>query len=209
MNGELIDRKKLRAGDIICRRAANLQARLILWATKGPWNHDAIIIEHDGQKFIGDATAITNCQLTVPYEWESGCVRKGHKIIVLRPWTATEADGKRAADWWMQNVHGKKYDKAAIVRLGLKVIFGDWISKRVGLMSHFYCTEGCRDAWEFGAGKNPWWPKVNATPGTTYRRYVEGRFVEVADALTPMGRKHRVNAGRKTQNVHLRLDKVL
>ena len=189
----IIDRNHLRPGDIICRRTQNLAGLAIRTATGSPWNHDAIIIQLTGGKLvIGDAMMMGGCQLTPVYEWEMLCVQKQHRIIILRPENATYSDGKRASDWWLQNVHGKKYDSVAILRLALKSIFGDWFSKKVGLMSHFFCTEGVRDAWLYGASKNPWHPKVNATPGTTYNRFFTKDLIEVVDALAPNGQKCRV-----------------
>jgi len=189
----IIERNNLRPGDIICRRTQNLAGLAIRAATKGPWNHDAIIVELPGGRLmIGDALMMNGCQLTPIYEWEMYCIRRKHRIIVLRPDGATYSDGKRASDWWLQNVHGKRYDSVAIFRLGLKAVFGDWFAKRVGLMSHFFCTEGCRDAWLYGASINPWEPKENATPGTTFKRFMSNRLIEVIDALTPTGKKYRV-----------------
>ena len=194
--GEILNRNALRDGDVICRRGTALISKAIMLATGGAWSHDALIIRNPktGALAIGDAIggATDECQITPLVEWERGCREDGHRIIVLRPAYATEEQGQRAANFWVSHIAGQRYDKVAIWRLGLKAIFGDWFSGKVGMMSRFFCTEGCRDAWD-AAGLNPWWPKVNATPRTTQNRYEEGRFHEVGDALTDEGKKYRVS----------------
>lgn len=193
--GEILNRNALRDGDVICRRGTALISKAIMLATGGKWSHDALIIRNPktGALAIGDAIGgnVDECQITPLVEWERGCREDGHRIIVLRPDYATEEQGRRAASFWVSHIAGQRYDKVAIWRLGLKAIFGDWLSGKVGMLSRFFCTEGCEAAWD-AAGLNPWWPKVNSTPRTTQNRFEEGRFREVVDALTEDGRKFRV-----------------
>jgi hypothetical protein len=142
--GEILNRNALRDGDVICRRGTALVSKAIMLATGGKWSHDAIIIRNPktGALAIGDAIggATDECQVTPLVEWERGCREDGHRIIVLRPAYATEEQGQRAAAFWVNHIAGQRYDKVAIWRLGLKAIFGDWFSGKVGMMSRFFCT---------------------------------------------------------------------
>ena len=210
--GDLINREALREGMIICRRTNGWIGKAILMATgirahwwekfipsrvKG-WTHDAIIVRDPkaGRLKIGDALMEAGCQLTEIKDWERGCREEGTQIIVLWPRDVAVEQGYLAARWWCDHVRGHDYDHVAIKRLLLKAVAGDWISGKIGLESDFYCTEGVKDSWANGGRCNPWWPKVNATPGTTARRYLEGRLVEVVDALTLEGLKYRVDLQR-------------
>lgn len=193
----IINRSALRAGDIICRRGTGALSKAILWATKGAWSHDAIVVMQDGVPAIGDALLGQDGTLTHFYEWEHGCRVRGERIIVLRLPMAGPTHGEDAAAWWMKHVHGKKYDTVGIAHLGVKILFGDWVRK-CGFESRFYCTEGVRDAWKHGGGVDPWWPKDHVTPGTTYKRLTEGRLVEVEEALTEEGRKYGIEWRTKT-----------
>lgn len=214
MNTPIINRYVLREGMGISRRSNATVSKEILLATgvltqpkwkiatmgynryidtiKG-WSHDAIIVRDpkDGVLKIGDALMSEGCVLTPIETWEQGC-RDGDRIILWVPQGWTELCGMGAAAWWLGHVLGHKYDKVAIWRLATKSLLGDRISGKVGLYSDFYCTEGVRDAWAKGAGINPWGPNENPTPGTTYRRFVDHRLLEVLDSLTEEGRKYRI-----------------
>lgn len=187
---DLINRSALRPGDIICRRGTATISKAIMLATKSAWSHDAIVVPEHGQPMIGDAIMDVGCQLSTVYDWEQGC-RNGDRIIVLRPSICRPEDGQFASEWWRNHVMGHPYDKVALPMLLLKSTV-DILPFKVGMESRFYCTEGVRDAWAKGAGINPWWPKLNATPGTTFKRFKEGRFVEVLDSLSEEGRKYRI-----------------
>lgn len=192
MNYGLINREALRAGDIISRSTPEFGSKVIMLATKAAWSHDAILIPRLERWYVGDALLRAGCQLTPLEDWEHSCLVKGHRIIITRPAFATQQQGEMAAKWWADHVMGKDYDRVAIWRLGLKIIFGDWLSGKVGLEEDFYCTEGVKDAWHKGACLDPWWPKVNPTPGTSTKRTIEGRLKEVVDALTEKGLQYRV-----------------
>lgn len=192
MSYDLVNREAIRPGDLICRWTPELVGKLIRKVTKAAWNHDAIILSTDGGATIGDALMRGGCQRTPLFNWERGCVNDGHRIIVLRPAHATAQHGEQAAMYWLEHIFGKSYDHVAIWRLALKWLVGDWLSGKVGLESSFWCTEGVRDAWHKGACIDPWWPKINPTPGTTTKRLIIGRFREVANSLTEAGMKYRV-----------------
>jgi hypothetical protein len=197
--GDIINRDAIRPGDIICRDSGGFVGKAIKWATSTPeaqtlWNHDAIVVPQRGHLCIGDALLGRDCQLTVVWEWEQGCRKHGHKLIVLRPANATADDGERAATAWLGEVWGTPYDKVAILRLLLKKIFGDHLAYQVGLESHFFCTEGVAQAWKRAAGyPTPWSPRTaNETPGHTCAAWRNGRLVEVAGAFTEQGQKYRI-----------------
>lgn len=199
MNGEILNRNAIRAGDLICRDSGGFVGKSIKWCTSTPdsqtlWNHDAIIVCQRGHLCIGDALMGRECQLTVPFEWEQGCRKRGHKLIVLRPADATAEQGEDAAQAWLDGVWGTPYDRVAIYRLLLKKIFGDWLPGQVGLESHFFCTEGVALAWRRAAANlAPWAPvTANETPGTTCRAWRMGHFVEVPGAFTPEGERFRI-----------------
>ncbi len=192
MSYDLVNREAIRPGDLICRWTDDAVGFWIRVATKGRWNHDAIVVRHEGRLKIGDALMKSGCQLTEITEWERLCFEKRIRIIVLRPTFATPEQGELAAQWWLDHVRGHDYDRVAIRRLFIKWLFGDWLAGKIGLESAFYCTEGVRDAWHKGACIDPWWPKVNPTPGTTTKRLIAGRFHEVANSLTEAGMKYRV-----------------
>ena len=214
MTTELINRSVLREGMGISRRSTAAISKAILLATGVPtlpkwrmatmgynryidsikgWSHDAIIVRDpkDGVLKIGDALMADGCVLTPIEKWEQGC-REGDRVLVWVPHGWTELCGMGAAAWWLGHVLGHKYDKVAIWRLAMKSLLGDRISGKVGLYSDFYCTEADADAFAIGGGLFPWFPNENPTPGTTYRRFVEGCIVEVLDSLSEEGRKYRI-----------------
>lgn len=196
---DILNREAIRAGDIICRDSGGFVGKSIKWATSTPesktlWNHDAIIVPQRGHLCIGDALMGRECQLTVPFEWEQGCRKRGHKLIVLRPANATADDGERAAEAWLGEVWGTPYDRVAIYRLLLKRIFGDWLPGQVGLDTHFFCTEGVARAYKRATGyPTPWSPRTaNETPGTTCAAWRKGQLVEVPGAFTEAGEKYHI-----------------
>ena len=214
MTTELINRSVLREGMGISRRSTAAVSKAILLATGVPtlpkwrmatmgynryidsikgWSHDAIIVRDpkDGVLKIGDALMAEGCVLTPIEKWEQGC-REGDRVLVWVPKGWTELSGRGAASWWINHVYGHHYDKVAIAQLLLKSVFGDRISRHVGLYSDFYCTEADVDAFAIGGGLYPWWPNENATPGTTCRRFLDRRIVEVLDSLSEEGRKYRI-----------------
>ena len=159
--------------------------------------HDAefVVDPADGRLKIGDALGgdVGKCVYTEIEEWERGCLLDGHRIVVGRPAGATNEQLAAAAKWWVENVAGKPYDKVALGQLLVKAAVGDWISYKVGLYSHFFCTEGVQSSYEKGAKDDPYWPNKNGTPGTTYKRYRERRFVVEQAALTEAGRQYLID----------------
>lgn len=197
--GDIINRDAIRPGDIICRDSGGFIGKAIKWATSTPesktlWNHDAIIVPQRGHLCIGDALIGRECQLTVPFEWEQGCRKHGHKLIVLRPANATAEDGERAATAWLGEVWGTPYDRVAIGHLLLRKATGRFFHYPVGLSSHFFCTEGVATAWKRATGyPTPWSPvTANETPGTTCAAWRKGQLVEVPGAFTDAGEKYRI-----------------
>ena len=209
---QLFDRANLVPGLHVARRANAPISKAILLATgirtEPLWKlpilgydeyvstivgltHDAIFVvdPEDGRLKIGDALGgdVGKCVFTEIEEWERGCVQDGHRILVGRPAGAANEQLAAAAKWWVDNVAGKKYDHVAIAQLLLKAVAGDWLSYKVGLYSHFFCTEGVQGAYAHGAHRDPYWPNVNGTPGTTTRRYGSGRFELELRALTTEG----------------------
>lgn len=198
---------------LICRRRNDLTAKAIMMATASrrfkihpdAWNHDAMIVRDptDGVLKIGDALMGPGCVLTPISEWEADCIKNGSKMIVLQVVGASPAHEEEASRWWLQNVFGRKYDKVAIWRLGLKAIFGDWVSGDVGLSSHFFCTEGVRDAFANAIRivkqvfnidlEDPWGDEVNPTPGTTWKRWKAGKLVTVTGAFTEVGLEYAIS----------------
>lgn len=154
--------------------------------------HDAMFVvdPSDGVLKIGDALGgkVNSCVYTPIEEWERACVDEGHRIVVGRPAGATNEQLAAAARWWSENVAGKQYDNVALGQLLVKAALGDWISYKVGLYSRFFCTEGVQAALASpGCRCDPYWPNKNGTPGTTAKRYAEGRFELELRALTIEG----------------------
>lgn len=154
--------------------------------------HDAMFVvdPKDGVLKIGDALGgdVGECVYTPIEEWERGCVEDGHRIVVGRPAGATNEQLAAAAKWWVENVAGHAYDKVALAQLLAKALVGDYLSYKCGLYSDFFCTEGVQEAFASpGCHCDPYWPNVNGTPGTTAKRYGEGRIVVEAAALTEEG----------------------
>lgn len=197
--GDIINRDAIRPGDIICRDSGGFVGKAIKWATSTPesrtlWNHDAIVVPQRGHLCIGDALLGRDCQLTVFWEWEQGCRKHGHKLIVLRPKVWSQEDGQRAAEAWLGEVWGTPYDKVAIFRLLTKKLFGDHFANQVGLSSAFFCTEGVARAVKRVTGyPSPWSPvTANETPGTTCAAWRKGQLVEVPGAFTEAGERFKI-----------------
>ena len=203
MEPPIINRSVLRAGDWICRRGTSVfPAHLIMRLTASTdwtippdaWNHDAILIDDNGHPAIGDALMGRNCQLTTPFEWEQDCRKNGTRILILRPAGASVEDGEAAAQWWLENVWGRDYDKAAIVQLALKRIFKDLLPF-CGKATHFYCSEGNGNAWRNGPSRPFNITGIERdTPGASYRAWKLGRLVEAENSLTEEGKKYRIGA---------------
>ena len=215
MNESIFNREALREGMGISRRASAPISKAILLATgirtMPLWRmgtmgydayiatirgltHDALIVRDpdDGVLKIGDALMEVGCVLTPLDVWERGCRENGDRVAVWVPKGWTEISGIAASDYWDLHVKGHEYDKVAIARLGLKAVTGDWLAGKIGLMSHFYCTEGVQASFE-RAGLYPYYPNKNATPGTTYRRLLDHRLEMVPGALTEYGRRFAVS----------------
>ena len=215
---QLFDRDNLVPGLHVGRRATSQLSKGILMATgqrtEPIWKlpvmgydayvstirgltHDAefVVDPADGRLKIGDALGgdVGKCVYTEIEEWERGCLLDGHKIVVGRPAGASNEQLAAAAKWWTENVAGRPYDKVALGQLLLKAAAGDWISYKVGLYSHFYCTEGVQSSYEKGAKDDPYWPNKNGTPGTTFKRYLEKRFVVERAALTQAGLQYLID----------------
>ena len=215
MNEQIFNRAALREGMGISRRASAPISNAILLATgvrteplwkmaimghrravgtvRG-WTHDALIVRDpaDGSLKIGDALMSDGCVLTPIESWEADCRAHGDMVIVWTPKGWTEISGRIASDYWAMNIMGKRYDRVAIARLLCKIVCGDWLSGRVGLLDHFYCTEGVCDSFA-RAGHYPYFPNENPTPGTTYRRLMDKRLEPVPCALTEYGRQFAVD----------------
>ena len=100
---QIINRESIRDGDVICRRGTALISKAIMLATGGKWSHNALIVRSPltGALCVGDAIGgrTNNCQFTPLVECEDGCLRDGHKIIILRPTYATASSrGHGATD---------------------------------------------------------------------------------------------------------------
>ena len=77
--------------------------------------------------------------------------------------------------WWVNNVLGMPYDSEAFFRLTLKVIFGDWFPQAAGDPWKWWCTEGWKDAYKFGACWD-FFNNENPTPFTFMKRWKEGKL---------------------------------
>ena len=216
---QLFDRAHLVPGLLVSRRATAPISKGILLATgqrtEPIWKlpvmgydayvdtivgltHDAMFVidPSDGVLKIGDALGgkVNSCVYTPIETWERVCVEEGNRIIVGRPAGATNEQLAAAAKWWSENVAGKQYDKVALGQLLVKAALGDWISYKVGLYSRFFCTEGVQAALASpGCRCDPYWPNKNGTPGTTAKRYAEGRFELELRALTVEGAGYLAN----------------
>lgn len=153
--------------------------RLVLARNWDNWrecpNHDAIVVEHDGQLWIGESVAPV-AKLTSIEDYEKQ-IRTGfiYRLRVLEVVGATREQEQAAGKWWLENVRNSPYDWMAFPRLLFKALFGNWINSAAGWEFAFYCTEGVRNAFRWGAGTDPW-IKNNPTPLTTWKRYHQGKF---------------------------------
>lgn len=194
MSQPVFNREAIRPGDIISRYTGGPIAWGICIATN-QWkiNHDALIIPNRyGELCVGDALMSLGCQLTPLTEWENNCINKGDRVLIGRPLLATEENGLAAANWWLENVNGRKYDRVALAQILRKRIFGTWWKTPVGEETHFYCSEGCRDSYTKATTLRPWGNAINVTPGTTIESYWAGRIVEILEAFTVYGERWKV-----------------
>jgi hypothetical protein len=170
-------------GDILHVRSLTILG----WAIRraiGSWgNHDAILLFQDGRIVVGDATW-PKCRCTPLEDYQRRFDRGTAQYFVLRPTAALHkaVSGHIAAVWWQQNVRRKWYDLGAYPRLIAKAIVGDLCQWPAGWEWAWYCTEGCRGAWQ-AAGLDPW-AKTNPTPRTTEKRTLAGDFTCVWSPLS-------------------------
>jgi hypothetical protein len=165
-------------GDIIHKRSATLLGWTIRTAISSWGNHDALVLPWF---YVGDARGGGPAVKTHIHEYEREMARGECEVRVYRPLNATPALGLAAAQWWEENILGKPYDYMAYPRLIAKALTFDLLPWPVGWQWAWYCTEGCRDAWR-AVGLDPY-HKNNPTPGTTEKRLVEGRLVDVTDKV--------------------------
>lgn len=199
MSEELFNRSILRPGMILGRMTPSAISRAIVLRTAGAWalarrtawSHDAIVVQHNRQWYLGDAEMGRKARLTPIEEWEDAMRIDGVRVIAIWPAGATEQMGEAAAWWWQCNVYGRDYDATAIRDIAWRWL-AEKFGNRVGLEEDYYCTEGCRDAWLHGAELDPWRPKINVTPGTTRKRLVAGRFGSVPDAIHADSRRYAI-----------------
>jgi hypothetical protein len=198
-NPHVFNRSALRPGMVAGRMSTAAISKGIVLRTAGAaalaqgrsWSHDGIFIQHNHRWYIGDAEMGHKAALTPIENWEAAALAGQCRVIVLWPHGATAAQGEAAAWWWQCNVQGSTYDSLAIKHLAWRWA-AEKFGNKLGREDHFYCTEGVRDSWMMGASFDPWAPKVNPTPGTTWKRLRQGRFDEVVDGLTEAGAGVRV-----------------
>ena len=136
-------------------------------------NHDAGVVKYKGKLWIGESVAPV-AKLTSIEEYER-MINSGHiyRIRVLEVVGATRTQERKAAQEWVDNVLGTKYDWMALPRLLFKALVGDWIKSAAGREFEFWCTEGWQNSYEKRTALRPW-HKLNSTPFTTYKRMKEG-----------------------------------
>jgi len=134
-------------------------------------NHTAIVVEHEGALWIGEAkfprAGLTSVGQYV--RWlNSGFLKD---LIVSAP--ADALTMKKAAFCWMRAVRGTWYDFGAIPRLALKTALVD-LGLPMGAEWAWYCTEGVWQAYSL-AGQDIY-GKRYPTPLTDLKRVVEGKW---------------------------------
>jgi len=137
--------------------------------------HNGIIVEHDGQLFVGDSVS-PKSKRTPLYEYEKELADgKIHNLQLFEVLNISRMRQGMAADWWTDNVLNEAYDWPAFIRLTLKAIFGDWFKWAAGLTWAHWCTEGIKDAFAKGACYDVI-ENENPTPFTPIKRWKEGRL---------------------------------
>jgi hypothetical protein len=138
-------------------------------------SHSWIIVEHDGQLWIGESVN-PKSKRTPLTEYErrlaAGEIRNLQLFEVLN---ISRMRQGMAADWWTDNILNEAYDWPAYFRLTLKAIFGDIFPWAAGLTWAAWCTEGVKDAYAKGACYDVY-ENENPTPLTTIKRWKEGRL---------------------------------
>jgi hypothetical protein len=202
MNTEpIFNRAALMPGMIFGRRGTAPISYGIMLRTAGPmgilngtaWSHDAILIQHNRRWYLGDAEMGRKAALTPLEDWERDMRDGKFRAIVLWPVGATPAHGEQAAWWWQAHIQGTDYDDTAIQHLAWRWL-AEVAGNKVGVEENYYCTESCQRAYQAGAGLDPWYPKINSTPGTTWKRTRAARqaFRPVAGAWTEVGKRYRI-----------------
>ena len=138
-------------------------------------SHNFIIVEHDGQLWIGESVN-PKSKRTPLAEYEKMLAAK--EIRNLQLFEVHEIGRTRqemAADWWTDNVLNEAYDWPAFFRLALKAVFGDLLPWAAGCEWKHWCTEGLKDAYAIGAAYD-FYENENPTPVTTIKRWKEGRL---------------------------------
>jgi len=138
-------------------------------------SHNFGIVKHDGELWVGESVR-PEAKLTSFEEYEK-LIEDG-KVRNVQLFEVHEVSKKRqatAAKWWVDNVLGKEYDSDAFPRLILKAIFGDWFPQAAGKDWKWWCTEGWKDAYKYGALWD-FYKNENPTPFTTIKRWQEGRL---------------------------------
>ena len=146
--------------------------------------HDAIVVEQNGVKMIGDMSP-PRAHTTPIARYEERCNNDRATLEFYWPRDATLGQGATAAQWWMQNVCEKKrYDWYAFPLLFLKAAIDptmdffkfDWHVEWAD-----WCTESVMWAWLNGASVDCYRGNRNPTPATTLKRYAQGHLFRITD----------------------------
>jgi hypothetical protein len=129
--------------------------------------HDALIRQYLGVWVACDCLLGDKAHYTPLTEYEEKVNANKCKVRISDPLSASDEERGKAVNWWHFNVRGKTYDSRGILNLGIK-----WIAPRWKLRQWewaWWCTEGCRAAFAYGASLFLW-KKNHPTPCTTGKR---------------------------------------
>jgi len=191
---------ELRPGLILNMSTNSMFGKLIRLVLARNWdnrhecpNHDAIVVEHAGQLWIGESQPPV-ARLTPIAQYEKEIKSKFlYRLRVLEVVGATTNEERLAANWWLDNVRNSPYDYFGIWRLLIKAVFGNWFKQAAGWTWANWCSEGVAEAWKKGAKRDPW-GKLNPTPLTTWTRYQQGKFRLVGNIVSQQESVKRIFA---------------
>jgi len=133
-------------------------------------NHDALgVLFRDGSCGIGDMEPWRGKVNTLE-SYRKGMIDGKWEVRLFEVIGATQAQERRAAHWWTEQVVGRFYDFAAYPRLIGKCLLGDIFPRAAGWTWANWCTESVADAWRCGACCDWTGGNRNPTPLTVEKR---------------------------------------
>jgi hypothetical protein len=184
-----IDTFKLENGLLVCgRNNKSVEGKVIRWGVHSFWNHNAMVVKHDGDWGIAEAVVPVSKVSTI-HHYEKIMNEDDYMVRFYRHKRLTGGEQTLAAMYFTTKLLGLKYPrKSRMLLLGMPIYNAivdktkiippmrlTWCSQLV-MLAYEWAKRGCTDRFD---GKK----KKLFTPRTFWNRIAEGMFEDVTDEI--------------------------